>query len=148
MPSARFNPPSADPALDEVIARTDATAEEAEGVLESIEEHAQRNNIDIGSVARYVAGFGDRDLGRHLRRVRAQRVPQGRSGASQGERPARCGLHLTNPVPCQACRTDLNMGGADAEDVLEHYAHLGAEAAQVRPDLAEHPTIAALSGTR
>lgn len=147
MPSARTNP-AVDPALDDVIARTDATADEAGAVIESIEDHAQRHNIDIGSIERYVTGFGDRDLRRHLKRVRAQRASESRSGAPAAGRPARCGLHLTNPVPCQACRTDLSMGGDDAEPVLEHYAHLGSEAAQVRPDLAEHPTVSALSGTR
>src|SRR5699024_8334165 len=60
-PSARPNPPSTDPALDNVIARTGATIEEAEDVLESIEAHAERNSIEIGPIARYVAGFADRD---------------------------------------------------------------------------------------
>ena len=102
MPSARTNP-AVDPALDDVIARTDATATEAEAVIESIEGHAQRHNIDIGSIERYVTGFGDRDLRRHLKRVRAQRASESRtqaSGVTGADRT--CQKHHV-PLDCPVC---------------------------------------------
>ena len=101
---------------------TDATAEEAQAVIARLRAESKRlTGRDIGSVRRYIDAFEPEDLTPHLGAVRAQSASEARTRASE-RRPARCGLHLTNPVPCQACRTDLNMGGDDAEDVLEYYA--------------------------
>src|SRR5699024_9998644 len=139
-PSARPNPPSTDPALDNVIARTGATIEEAEDVLESIEAHAERNSIEIGPIARYVAGFADRDLRRHLKAVRAQRAPQARTGTPVPRTRTVCALHGIQGA-CPACRTELNLGGAMAQAVIDMYTNLGPDRDKLRPDLATHPVI-------
>lgn len=128
------------------MARTDATAEEAEAVLDAIEDDAEHRNVDVGSLRRYVAGFADRDLNRHLRSVRAQRAPQARTaGPARGQ--CTVPAHAGNSLPCGPCRAGLNIGGEDAEPVLALYRSLGPDAAALRPDLASHPKIAALAST-
>ena len=130
----------------DVMARTDATAEEAEAVLDAIEDDAEHRNVDVGSLRRYVAGFADRDLNRHLKSVRAQRASQARTGTSRSTAGQKMCIWHSAPTPCQACRIDLNAGGPDAEEIVDLYTSLGSDAAQKRPDLATHPTITALSG--
>src|SRR5699024_5759836 len=119
-PTAKKTPDAA----ETVMARTDATAEEAEDVLESIEAHAERNSIEIGPIARYVAGFADRDLRRHLKAVRAQRAPQARTGTPVPRTRTVCALHGIQGA-CPACRTELNLGGAMTQAVIDMYTNLG-----------------------
>ena len=127
MPSARPNPPSTDPALDNVIARTGATIEEAEDVLESIEAHAERNGIEIGPIARYVAGFADRDLRRHLKAVRAQRASQARTGVTGTTGADRtCRKHHV-PLDCPVCAA---LPAQTVRSLLDEYGP------DRRPDLA------------
>src|SRR5699024_3933199 len=106
----------------------------------------EHRNVDVGSLRRYVAGFADRDLNRHLRSVRAQRAPQARTaGPARGQ--CTVPAHAGNSLPCCPCRAGLNIGGEDAEPVLALYRSLGPDAAALRPDLASHPEIAALAST-
>src|SRR5699024_861413 len=127
VPSARPNPPSTDPALDNVIARTGATIEEAEDVLESIEAHAERNGIEIGPIARYVAGFADRDLRRHLKAVRAQRASQARTGVTGTTGADRtCRKHHV-PLDCPVCAA---LPAQTVRSLLDEYGP------DRRPDLA------------
>ena len=135
-PTAKKTPDAA----ETVMARTDATAEEAEDVLESIEAHAERNSIEIGPIARYVAGFADRDLRRHLKAVRAQRAPQARTGTPVPRTRTVCALHGIQGA-CPACRTELNLGGAMTQAVIDMYTNLGPDRERLRPDLATHPVI-------
>ncbi|MEU3020177.1 hypothetical protein ABZ635_22600 [Nocardiopsis sp. NPDC007018] len=99
-PSVRTTPSVA----QAVMTRTGATADEADAVIESIEDHAERNTIEIGSIDRYVAGFNDSDLRRHLRKIRAQRAPEDRVKASQSAGPdSRCETHH-EALPCGGCK--------------------------------------------
>src|SRR5699024_9325777 len=129
--SARDNPASEDPARDDVIARTDATAEEADAVIDSIEDHAERNDISIGSIERYVAGFGVRDLTRHLKGVRAQRASESRTEASGGRGALTCRLHQDRTVPCPMCRAEVR--DPEMHEELRHL--LRTQGADNRPDL-------------
>ena len=91
----------------DVMARTDATAEEAEAVLDAIEDDAEHRNVDVGSLRRYVAGFADRDLRRHLKSVRAQRASESRTEANQAtatEADTTCQEHREQ-LPCIVCDT-------------------------------------------
>lgn len=85
--------------------RTGATADEADAVLAAIEDHAERNTIEIGSISRYIAGFDDSDLRRHLKKIRAQRASESRTEANEAAGPdARCREHH-EPMPCAVCGT-------------------------------------------
>lgn len=88
-----------------VMDRTGATADEADAVLAAIEDHAERNTIEIGSISRYIAGFDDSDLRRHLKKIRAQRASESRTEANEAAGPdARCREHH-EPMPCAVCGT-------------------------------------------
>jgi len=133
------------------MARTDATAEEAEAVVDAIEtevddRHTRLGTPKVGQIDAYVARFGGRDLRRHLKAVRAQRASQARTGTSRSTAGQKMCIWHSAPTPCQACRIDLNAGGPDAEEIVDLYTSLGSDAAQKRPDLATHPTITAISG--
>lgn len=103
MPSANTTTaPSA--TVQDVMRRTDASAEEANAVLDEIEADAERRQVDVGSLRRYVARFDDRDLGRHLRQIRAQRAAQSRTEASEASGPdTRCHDHH-EALPCRVCK--------------------------------------------
>lgn len=101
LPSAETQTPSA--TASDVMHRTNATAEEAEAVLDAIEADAEQRSVKVGRLRRYVASFDDRDLSRHLRKIRAQRAPQSQTGAPEATgSDAVCGEHH-EPVPCEAC---------------------------------------------
>src|SRR5699024_8503305 len=134
-PSARPNPPSTDPALDNVIARTGATIEEAEHLLESVDAHAERNSNPSAHIDRHVARAADRHMRRHLKAVRAQRAPQARTGTPVPRTRTVCALHGIQGA-CPACRTELNLGGAMAQAVIDMYTNLGPDRDKLRPDLA------------
>lgn len=133
------------------MAHTDATAEEAEAVVDAIEaeadeRHTKYGTRKVGQIDAYVAQFSARDLNRHLRSVRAQRAPQARTaGPARGQ--CTVPAHAGNSLPCGPCRAGLNIGGEDAEPVLALYRSLGPDAAALRPDLASHPKVAALAST-
>src|SRR5699024_191100 len=127
-------------AAETVMARTDATAEEAEAVLDEIEADSEGKKIRVGSIDAYVAGFADRDLRRHLKSVRAQRAPQARTGTPVPRTRTVCALHGIQGA-CPACRTELNLGGAMAQAVIDMYTNLGPDRERLRPDLATHPVI-------
>ena len=146
-PTAKKTPDAA----ETVMARTDATAEEAEAVVDAIEtevddRHTRLGTPKVGQIDAYVARFGGRDLRRHLKAVRAQRASQARTGTSRSTAGQKMCIWHSAPTPCQACRIDLNAGGPDAEEIVDLYTSLGSDAAQKRPDLATHPTITAISG--
>ncbi|WP_152514417.1 hypothetical protein [Nocardiopsis valliformis] len=87
-----------------VMARVGATSEEALAVIEAVEDHAERNSIEIGSIGRYIAGFDDADLRRHLRKIRAQNAPELRTEESQLVSPdVRCETHH-EALPCGGCK--------------------------------------------
>jgi hypothetical protein len=127
----------------DVMSRTDASAEEAEAVLDAIESDAERRKVDVGSLRRYVAEFDARDLNRFLRKIRAQRTPEPRTGASVPRARTVCAMHGIQGA-CPACRDELRGGGTLAQAVIDMYARLGANAAEIRPDLAENPAVTAL----
>src|SRR5690625_2269859 len=93
-PTAKKTPDAA----ETVMARTDATAEEAEAVVDAIETEADERHTrlgapKVGQIDAYVAGFADRDLRRHLKAVRAQRAPQARTGTPVPRTRTVCALH-------------------------------------------------------
>ncbi|MET9713356.1 hypothetical protein [Nocardiopsis alba] len=111
----------------DVMRRTGASEQEAELVLDAIEEDVERREAKIGPLRRYVAGFDDRDLKRILKQLRAQRSSQSRAGASEGARADRtCQKHFV-PLDCPVCAAlPIEM----AERLLTEYG------ADRRPDLA------------
>lgn len=91
-------------AVQDVMRRTDTSAEEANAVLDEIEADAERRQVDVGSLRRYVARFDDRDLLRVLRQIRAQRASQARAEASEASGPdTRCHAHHEE-LPCRVCK--------------------------------------------
>src|SRR5690625_3614473 len=140
-PTAKKTPDAA----ETVMARTDATAEEAEAVVDAIETEADERHTrlgapKVGQIDAYVAGFADRDLRRHLKAVRAQRAPQARTGTPVPRTRTVCALHGIQGA-CPACRTELNLGGAMTQAVIDMYTNLGPDRDKLRPDLATHPVI-------
>ena len=106
-PTAKKTPQVPD-AAETVMARTDATAEEAEAVVDAIEteaddRHTRLGTPKVGQIDAYVARFGGRDLRRHLKWVRAQHASQARTDAPEATGPDQfCGEHH-EPLPCEAC---------------------------------------------
>lgn len=81
--------------------RTGASEQEAELVLDAIEEDVERREAKIGPLRRYVAGFDDRDLKRILKQLRAQRASERRAEATEAD--ARCSEHH-EPLDCEVCQ--------------------------------------------
>lgn len=126
--------------MDLIVEATDATREEAQELVEVLRPEAKKS---LGGLIRRMAEKGDLD--HRLWLLRRQRAAQARTGASGNGRAARCAVHDPNPVPCGSCRADLAVGGNTGNAVVELYLSLGADAATLRPDLARHPKIAALT---
>ncbi|WP_116247701.1 hypothetical protein [Nocardiopsis sp. FIRDI 009] len=102
-PSANTTPTSA--TAQDLMGRIDASAEEAEAVLDAIEADAERRKVDVGSLRRYVSGFDVRDLNRFLRQIRAQRAPQPRTAASEATGPDPVCTEHHEPLDCPVCAT-------------------------------------------
>lgn len=125
--------------MDLISAETDATEDEAQKLVEMLRSEATKS---LGGFIRRLADNGDLD--HRLWLLRRQGAPQARVG---GTSKTRCTVHVGNSVPCGPCRVGLHLGGEDAEPVLAMYAALGENAAELRPDLAAHPKITALTST-
>ncbi|MES0838441.1 hypothetical protein [Nocardiopsis tropica] len=132
-------------AAEIVMRRTDATAEEAQALVDALVERARTRGRPVESPGSYFNGFRLEDLTYRLGEIRRQCAPQPRAGASGNGRAPRCTLHVPNPVPCAPCRADLAVDGDAGNAVVELYNSLGPDAATLRPDLARHPKIAALA---
>ena len=138
-------------AAETVMARTDATAEEAEAVVDAIETEADERHTrlgapKVGQIDAYVAGFADRDLNRHLRQIRRQRAPEARTGTPAPRIRTVCSLHGIQGA-CPACREELHGAGPLAQAVIDMYLALGTDREALRPDLARHPVITELALT-
>ncbi|MBB6001346.1 hypothetical protein HNR25_005177 [Streptomonospora salina] len=119
---------ASDPVVDTIRSTTGADAAEADAVIDRLRERARKRGAEIGSIARYVAGFDKRDLTGHLQAVRRERATQSPTGAYGG---AACALH-DESAPCRACRVDYTTGQRD--HLRTELDRVGAGA---RPDLAE-----------
>lgn len=131
--------------VDLVVEATDATPEEAAALVEILRPEAKKS---LEGLIRRMAKKDD--LTHRLWLLRRERAPQPRAGGPQGRRITHtgpsCSLHSAS-APCQACRIDLNAGGPEADEIRQMYLSLGSNAAELRPDLAAHPTITTLVGS-
>ncbi|MFE6309317.1 hypothetical protein [Nocardiopsis sp. NPDC057823] len=125
--------------VDVVLETTDATDAEARALVEILRPEAKKS---LGGFIRTLAARGD--LAHRLWLLRRERAPQRPVDVPQARRARFCQNHPGNPVPCEPCRSDLTHGGAAAQAAVDLYRSLGDQAAELRPDLAGHPKIAAL----
>lgn len=118
---------------------TDATTEEAAELVEIIRPKVK---YTLSGLIRSMAE--NDDLGQELWKLRRQRAPQPRPGASKGGH-RRCSLPAHGELtPCGSCKADLRLGGEARQAVVDMYLSLGPDAPQLRPDLAANPVIASL----
>ncbi|MFE1401077.1 hypothetical protein ACFW53_24350 [Nocardiopsis dassonvillei] len=132
-PSAETTTPTS-ATVQDVMRRTDASTEEANAILDEIEADAERRQVDVGSLRRYVARFDDRDLLRVLRQVRTQRAPQDRPKLSVPSGGG-CSLHAQPVLPCRLCAQELRAEGEHARRALTEL--LQEAGPKARPDLVD-----------
>ena len=133
-------PGGIDGAVAIVVSRTDATDEEARELVMKFLDAALARGKEIAQPDMYVSRFKKGDLEYHLGLLRRQRAPQARTGTPVPRTRTVCALHGIQGA-CPACRTELNLGGAMAQAVIDMYTNLGPDRERLRPDLATHPVI-------